>query len=308
MKVSWRGGRAGGWHLRPSIGCKIAGKEIGFARDTIVSTLDVDVRIVLGPCGTGSYGGQLSERWRDLSPYFGVEVEFVHVVEPFGSIKAAEENKFVIVYHAHVSESSGGDRSHHLCVWMITKVNWIIVNGGGGGGMIVIMASCICVCVRVYIPPILIFQRVCICICACIIPAYICICICVCISIICVRIFLYASPSFGINVKHPEVIEPCIAIVSSKEIDTTGITNDHTIVLATSRLFDAQYLHFLPLVFFKFKGIKVVQSTCSSTISTKHVQSITNHDTCSTTPGWRLNSPNRIHNRPCERLFRQIIG
>eukprot|EP00559_Dactyliosolen_fragilissimus_P009664 CAMPEP_0184873372 /NCGR_PEP_ID=MMETSP0580-20130426/41807_1 /TAXON_ID=1118495 /ORGANISM="Dactyliosolen fragilissimus" /LENGTH=403 /DNA_ID=CAMNT_0027376273 /DNA_START=1133 /DNA_END=2344 /DNA_ORIENTATION=- len=134
MKVSWRGGRAGGWHLRPSIGCKIAGKEIGFARDTIVSTLDVDVRIVLGPCGTGSYGGQLSERWRDLSPYFGVEVEFVHVVEPFGSIKAAEENKFVIVYHAHVSESSGGDRSHHLCVWMITKVNWIIVNGGGGGG------------------------------------------------------------------------------------------------------------------------------------------------------------------------------
>jgi len=96
------------WHLGPRIGGEIAGEEIGFAFVSVVPALDVDVGGgVFGPGGTGAGGGR-GAGGRDEAPCFGVEGEFVHVVEPVGSVESAEYDELLVVYYGDVSEASSG--------------------------------------------------------------------------------------------------------------------------------------------------------------------------------------------------------
>ena len=81
MEVARTGRGSSAGHLSPSVRRQITGKEVRFALDAIISTVDVHVRIILGPGRAGSDRRQSAARF-NFSPRFGGKIELPHVVEP----------------------------------------------------------------------------------------------------------------------------------------------------------------------------------------------------------------------------------
>jgi len=107
MEVPGAGRVALGGHLVPGVGGEVACEEVVLALHAVVAALNVNVCVVLGPCGTGPDGGQAAPGVY-LPPGFGLEVELVHVVEPARSVEASEEHELAIVHDAHVAEAPRG--------------------------------------------------------------------------------------------------------------------------------------------------------------------------------------------------------
>ena len=69
---------------------------------------------------------------------------------------------------------------------------------------------------------------------------------------------LNARPSLGIDIEHPEIIEPGTAIVSPEEVHATGVADDDAVVLAAAWFFVGEDLDSFPGVGVEGEGVEVV--------------------------------------------------
>ena len=104
------------------------------------------------------------------------------------------------------------------------------------------------------------------------------------------RRFLQTRPPLRIDTVLPQIIQPRLSIIPSKQINgpTCLVGNDDAIILATSRPgrlgMDGGEL---PTPTGKIVGVKVVQPARAASVATKNVQAIVQDDTGRAGTGWR---------------------
>mmetsp|Transcript_2015 Transcript_2015/g.4286 ORF Transcript_2015/g.4286 Transcript_2015/m.4286 type:complete len:251 (-) Transcript_2015:432-1184(-) len=115
VKVARTGHVALTGEFGPGVGGEVAGEEVGFAFDSVVSPMNINISIILRPRRTTPHTGQIPPRLNRL-PSIRTQIKFKHIIQPSTSIKPTKKHKLIIVHDAHVSKPATGPsrslRSH----------------------------------------------------------------------------------------------------------------------------------------------------------------------------------------------------